>query len=125
VPAGDSDATPATGGAQGTAEELVLRGLEVYQAQYCGACHELTAAGTGGLFGPAHDAMGTTAAARIEDLAYDGSATTPAEYILESIVQPRAYLVPDYAGSSHPMPAYDFLSEDELMALVELLVTQE
>ena len=107
------------------AGELVAAGLEVYRAQYCGMCHELGAAGSRGIFGPAHDGMGITAAARIQEPGYSGGATTPAEYLLESIVNPKAYVVPSYEITSHPMPAYDFLSEQEIMALVQMLLAQQ
>jgi hypothetical protein len=105
--------------------QQVETGLEVYRAQYCGLCHALTAAGTTGIFGPVHDGMGTLAAQRIADPAYSGAATTAAEYIRESIVEPRRYLVPGYEAASQPMPAYGYLSEAEIMALVEALLAQE
>jgi nitric oxide reductase subunit C len=99
--------------------------MEVYRAQYCGACHELAVAGTAGVFGPAHDGLGTLAEQRITDPGYGGAATTVSEYIRESIVQPDAYLVAGYSASSHPMPAYEFLTEDEIEALVALLAAQK
>jgi nitric oxide reductase subunit C len=106
-------------------QEMVADGLAVYKDQYCGVCHQLGAAGTGGLFGPTHDGMGVTAAERIQDPGYAGGATTGAEYLRESIVDPQAYLVPGYEATSHSMPAYGYLSEQEIMALVELLAGQE
>lgn len=105
--------------------QQVETGLEVYRAQYCGLCHTLTAAGTTGIFGPVHDGIGTLAGQRIADPAYSGAATTAAEYIRESIVEPQRYLVPGYEAASQPMPAYDYLSEAEIMALVEALLAQE
>lgn len=41
--------------------EVMARGLAVYQSYYCGACHQLDAAGSKGVFGPPHNAMGVIA----------------------------------------------------------------
>lgn len=105
--------------------ELYALGLEVYREQFCGTCHALDAAGTGGIFGPSHDEMGTVAQERILDPAYTGSATMAAEYIVESIVKPKAYIVPGFAATSHHMPPYEHLDEKEILALVEFLLQQE
>jgi mono/diheme cytochrome c family protein len=106
-------------------EKLVATGLQVYKEQYCGLCHQLGAAGTAGLFGPTHDGLGLTAAARINEQGYGGMATTAEEYIRESIVDPKRFIVPGYGITSHPMPAYDFLSEEQIMALVQMLLAQQ
>jgi mono/diheme cytochrome c family protein len=105
--------------------DLGATGLEVYKEQYCGVCHQLGAAGSGGLFGPTHDGMGATAAQRIQEPDYDGSATTAQDYLVESIVKPKAFLVSGYENSSHAMPAYTALSDKEIMALVQMLVAQQ
>ena len=106
-------------------EAPITAGIQVYKDQYCGICHELGAAGTKGVFGPIHDGMGSTAESRLSQQEYGGTATTAAEYIRESIVEPKAFVVPGYSITSHPMPAYDFLSEDDLLALVEMLLAQK
>jgi nitric oxide reductase subunit C len=113
-------ATPAA-----ATEELIDMGLQVYREQYCGVCHQLGTAGTQGLFGPTHDGIGTTAEGRISEQGYSGVATNAEEYIRESIVDPKAFIVPGYGITSHPMPAYDFLSEDQILALVEMLLAQK
>ena len=99
-------------------------GLEDYKKYYCGMCHRLDAARAKGTFGPPHNAMGIIAGARIQDPSYSGEATTPAEYIRESIVQPKAYVVPGHVVTPHEMPAYTQLAEEELGALVYLLLVQ-
>jgi hypothetical protein len=104
--------------------ELVIRGLDVYRQQYCGICHQLSAAETAGKFGPAHDAMGAIAEQRLEAPGYNGAATTPGEYILESLINPKAYLVPGYELTSHHMPAYAHLEQSDLEALVQMLLHQ-
>jgi cytochrome c2 len=103
---------------------LMAAGLAVYRAQYCGVCHELAAAGTTGTFGPSHNGLAATAAARIVSQGYSGSATTPAEYIYESIVTPERYIVPDYTMTSHRMPPYGHLPAADLEALVGFLSAQ-
>lgn len=99
-------------------------GIAVYRANYCGACHALTVAGTGGTFGPTHDGMAEVAAARLHDPAYAGAAVTPTQYLRESILDPNAYLTPGYAQSAHAMPAFVHLPEEDLEALVVLLLAQ-
>ena len=104
--------------------ELAAQGLEIYQQQYCGICHELAAAGTKGIFGPSQNRLGLTAAERLQDPHYSGQATTPAEYIRESILTPDAYHVEGYAQSRHPMPAFTHLTEAQVEALVQFLLQQ-
>ena len=103
---------------------LLAAGMAAYRAQYCGICHTLDAAETHGTFGPEHNGMGAMAAARIADSNYSGAATTPAEYIYESIVTPQAYTVPGYATTSHRMPSYVHLDEATLNELVAFLLSQ-
>lgn len=105
--------------------ELVEKGMAVYRAQYCGTCHQLSAAGTTGTFGPSHDGAVSMAQEHLQDPRYGGEAATIAEYLYESLVDPRAYFVEGYVGSSHSMPQYTHLSEEELQALVALLMAQE
>jgi hypothetical protein len=107
-----------------TAEQPDDPGVIVYRTNYCGVCHELPAAGTRGTFGPSHVGMGAIAAERIADPAYGGQATSPAEYLAESILQPTAYLVPGYATTAHPMPSFAHLPEADITALVNLLLAQ-
>jgi len=105
-------------------EALYQRGIELYLANYCGSCHAPEAAETWGSFGPEHDHAATLASQRLQDPNYDGEATTPEEYLRESIVNPQQYFVPTYAGSPHRMPAYTNLSAEEVDALVYLLLQQ-
>jgi mono/diheme cytochrome c family protein len=103
---------------------VIERGIAIYHEQYCGVCHVLTVAGTGGVFGPSHDDMGAVAQERILTPGYRGAATTAAGYIRESIVAPRAYIVPEYQFGHHAMPDYAHLPEEEIDALVSLLLAQ-
>jgi len=106
-------------------QTLYDRGVAIYLESYCGSCHELDAAGSFGNFGPSHNQAGILAAERLGDPNYDGDATTPEGYLRESIVDPLVYFTPTYAGSAHRMPAYTNLSDEELDALVYLLINQD
>lgn len=98
------------------------RGAELFLAQGCSACHAFAPVGAGGLFAPPLDGVATTATARIEAPDYRGAASDAPAYLRESIVTPLAYVVPGYAGSYHRMPAYLHLSDEELDALIALLI---
>ena len=104
---------------------LYDRGVEVYLAAYCGSCHALEAAGSWGAFGPTHDGMGLTAAERLADPNYSGHATTPEEYLRESILEPQLYYVPTYVTSPHRMPAYTHLPAEDIDAMVYMLLMQQ
>jgi hypothetical protein len=125
--------TPITAGAEisrtldvtPTSNPAILEaGLGVYRASYCGVCHTLTAAGTAGTFGPAHDGFGETAAVRIADSGYTGQATTPAGYIYESLLHPDNFYTPGYGASMHRMPPFTHLSQADLDALAAFLLAQ-
>ena len=102
----------------------IERGVEVYKANYCGACHALEVVGSAGIFGPSHDAMATTALERLADPAYSGAATTAEQYTHESILDPNVYLVPGYAMTPHAMPSYAHLATEDVDALVAMLLAQ-
>ncbi len=129
VPAGDDPAVvqgdTVTGSCNTTPDDaLVTAGLAVYREQYCGICHVLDTASSAGAFGPTHNGMCTIAAQRIRDSSFTGSSSRVEDYILESIVDPLAYIVPGYERSRFQMPAYTNLSEEELNALVILLMQE-
>lgn len=104
--------------------ELIETGIQVYRENYCGICHTLTVANTHGTFGPNHDNTGATAPEYITLATYSGEATTPADYIRESIVNPDIYSTPLFEATSHRMPAFSHLSDEDLDAIVYLLINQ-
>jgi nitric oxide reductase subunit C len=106
-------------------EQQVAFGRATYLKYYCGVCHTLPAAGTAGVFGPSHDHIGSLASARISDPSYSGSATTPADYLQESIVEPGVYIAPGGTNSRMSMPPFDHLSPEEVNALVSFLLQQQ
>lgn len=119
------EATVPSGGPSAVASQLIIRGIEVYRQQYCGLCHRLDRAETGGTFGPSHNGFAAIAAQRIQADDYTGHATTAAEYVRESIVDPNVYIVPGYEATRFPMPAYVDLAPEDLEALIHLLLSEE
>jgi len=102
----------------------VERGVEVYRANYCGACHTLTAANTRGTFGPGHDDAYTLAAAHLTLRAYTGSAEDVEAYLRESILEPTVFYTPGYEATNHHMPSFAHLPPEDIDALVYLLMSQ-
>lgn len=100
----------------------------------CAGCHAIEGTDAGGESCPDLSDIGAVAAARLEDPAYSGSATTVEEYIRESIVDPFVYIVQDdptyeIAPGMSLMPenSYDVsgISEAELDDLVTYLASLE
>jgi len=122
APAAEPTPTPAPAAAAPEPSKIVEDILINYG---CAGCHTLQGvSGMTGAVGPDLTRMGAVAAERIQDPNYTGSATTPEEYIRESIVNPGAYVV---EGFPPVMPA-DFatlLSQEELDLLVEYLSSLE
>ena len=108
-----------------TPEEI---GKLVFLKIGCQACHTIAGVAEGAV-APPLSAIYTAAGNRLKQadyLASLGKATTPEAYILESIVSPRAYVVPVCpAGlcdtSAKPQNYRDVLKPDELAALVAYL----
>ena len=125
TPPSTATAEPASPTDNAISEEVTAYGLQIYQQNYCGLCHQLDAAGTAGAFGPTHNHMAATAEQRIHETGYTGAAKTAAEYIRESILQPEVYLAKGYESSPYHMPALTNLTEADLNALVSLLLQQK
>jgi mono/diheme cytochrome c family protein len=98
------------------------RGKEIFLASGCGACHTFTAAGTSRNVGPNLD---------------EAAKMYPAEFMRESIVDPKAFIEKGTSGSiggdqeyGTAMPAYgpeelaqQKLSEQQIADLVAFLTT--
>lgn len=108
-----------------TTDVELAQAIEVYRRSYCGTCHTLTIAETIGTFGPSQDGIGLIAEQRVNDPNYTGTATNAADYLLESLVEPQAYIVAGYELSRHKMPPFSQLSDEELQAIVYLLLQQK
>jgi len=82
----------------------------------------LDKADTHGTFGPTHNGLAAQVDEILSSGVYHGAAKTPAEYVRESIVAPEAFIVPNYATTSHRMPIYSNLDEATVNALVAFLL---
>lgn len=106
--------------------QLIEKGKEVFGTggQRCSQCH-IIGSGMPGR-GPNLAGIGRQAAERArERSAQTGKPTTAEEYILESLVDPRAYLVKDYPPIMPPVYQAPLeLSETEIKAVAAYLLNQ-
>jgi hypothetical protein len=89
--------------------ELAEVGSGIY-ASNCTGCHSK---GMDRIIGPGHANVFETAKTRVEGL-------SPEDYLSQSIREPKAFVVP---GFSPVMPSFSFLSNDQILALIEFLKT--
>jgi nitric oxide reductase subunit C len=73
------------------------KGEALANSQGCAGCHISTNSGPAWLATGSDPGIGTRAATRFGQPDYTGQATTAEQYLLESIVQPAAFLLPGYA----------------------------
>lgn len=99
------------------------RGSELMKTQGCQGCHYNDSLGVGPSW---ISADGKTISMRAEEswqrADYTGKATNAQQYLLESIVDPLAYLVPEY-GPVHPANYNETLSEQDKADLIVYLLT--
>jgi cytochrome c551/c552 len=90
-------------------------GEQVFNSNGCSACHSLEAGVT--QVGPSLAGIGARAGSTREGL-------TAEEYILESIVDPKAYVVEGFKGEIMPESYGQVLGDEDLQALVSFLLTK-
>jgi hypothetical protein len=91
----------------------------------CPVCHTIPGiAGAEGRVGPKL-VLGTTAAKRLADPTYRGQAKTAREYIIESILNPGAYVVPGYPDRAMPRWYGEKISAGALESLANYLEAQK
>lgn len=78
------------------------RGQALANSKGCVACHITTAVGPAWAASGTTPGIGSRAAERIKESDYTGKATTPEQYLLESIVDPKIHIV---SGFQPLMPA--------------------
>ena len=105
--------------------QVIAQGKQLYQSLACNSCHGLEAVGSVRTYAPSHNHMAVMAEQRIHTTGYTGKATTAADYIRESIVDPKAYIVPGYEHIRFSMPSFAHLSERDVDALVQFLLQQQ
>jgi mono/diheme cytochrome c family protein len=111
-------ATVKAGGTPGGAAGVVngSPGAQLFAAQGCSGCHMIK--GQGGAIGPDQSTIGTTAATRKPGMSAE-------DYIRESIINPGAFVVPNYQNGVMPATYGQTLSQDQLNQLVQYLLEQK
>jgi len=109
----------------GPASALLADGSEpvdqIFAKGQCVSCHTIPGIpGAIGTIGPKLE-EGTTASQRIKDPGYKGTAKSAAEYIMESIVEPSAYVVKPYPDNTMPKIFGQKLSAGALKKIVDYL----
>ncbi|HSA88115.1 MAG TPA: c-type cytochrome [Nitrospira sp.] len=94
---------------------------QIFAKGQCISCHTIPGIpGAVGTIGPKLE-EGTTAAQRIKDPTYKGTAKSPAEYIMESIVDPSAFVVKPFPDNTMPKVFGQKLSAGALKKIVDYL----
>jgi cytochrome c2 len=111
---------PAGGGG-----DLMADGTEpvdqIFQKAQCVACHTIPGIpGAKGTIGPVLE-EGTNALLRMKDKDYKGSAKTVPDYIMESIVDPSAYVVKPFPDNTMPKIFGQKLSAGAIKKIVDYL----
>ncbi len=101
----------------------VVKGEALASSQGCIGCH--VAGPTGPPWNPTADqpGIGDRAAARLTQSDYSGNAATPEQYLLESIVNPAAYLVPGYETVLMPGTYGQTITAQDAADLIAYLLT--
>jgi nitric oxide reductase subunit C len=84
----------------------------------CTVCHALTPVGPAWAATGDQPTLAERAGARIGQADYAGEATTGEQYLLESVMQPNAYLVPGFQAGVMPL---DFGERITLQQMADLM----
>lgn len=98
-------------------DDPVARGQRVYLDMGCGGCHTITGL-TVGTVGPNQTMIGTIAETRVPGMSAE-------EYILESIIDPSAYVVEGYQDGVMPNNYSDLIAPSSIDDLVAFLLAQK
>jgi mono/diheme cytochrome c family protein len=89
----------------------------------CSACHELATVGPAWAAEGSQPGVGERAGQRISQVDYNGEAATAAQYLLESLVNPYAYVVEGYDASLMPGDYGARLSAQQAADLIEYMLS--
>lgn len=89
----------------------------------CTACHVLAPTGPAWPAKDGQPGIGTRAAERITDPNYTGKATTPEQYLFESVVDPNAYLVSGFSANVMPGAYGGQLTDQDMADIIAYLQT--
>lgn len=89
----------------------------------CTACHVIGPTGPAWMPNPEQPGIGERAALRIEQDDYTGNATTPEEYLFESVVNTNLFIVEGFAENVMPATYGDTLTEQNMADLIAYMLT--
>jgi mono/diheme cytochrome c family protein len=101
----------------------VAKGQSLATSQGCVGCH--VSGNTGPAWMPTADqpGIGDRAATRISEPDYTGNATTPEQYLLESIVDPQVHIVSGFDAVQMPSTYGQLLTVQDASDLIAYLLT--
>src|SRR5712691_12432732 len=106
--------------ADASTEDFVRAGQDIFYGKgTCALCHEI---GKKGERCPDLAGVGERAGTRLKEERYKGKATSSAEYLVESVMEPTAYVVEGYQPSMPPVGRQ--LNDLEIVAVVSFLQSQ-
>jgi mono/diheme cytochrome c family protein len=101
-------------------DQLVSVGQQLFETQGCTGCHAVEGI-SDAQTGPELTHIGTVAQERAPEAGVEDAAA----YIHQSVVEPNAYVVPGFNPNIMPQTFGQTLSQDQINALVQFLLTLE
>ena len=89
----------------------------------CAACHTLTDVGSPWTAQDGLPALAPRAAIRIEQADYAGLATTPEEYLIESVVMPNAFIVEGFSQGVMPTDYGERITLQEMADVLDYMLS--
>jgi mono/diheme cytochrome c family protein len=99
------------------------KGEALATSQGCVGCHVASTTGPAWLPTPDQPGIGARAETRPNEPDYTGAATTPEQYLLESIVQPQVHIVPGFETIQMPNTYGQTLTAQDAADLIAYLLT--
>jgi hypothetical protein len=102
-------------------DDPIAYGEYLFGTKACTTCHAYEAAGSVANACPPLDGVLATASDRIADEDYDGTADSALAYLRESMLDPGAYILPEYRESGSSIMPNLALTESEVDSLIAFL----
>jgi mono/diheme cytochrome c family protein len=99
------------------------KGEALATSQGCVGCHVTTTTGPAWLPKPGQPGIGARAETRFTEADYTGKATSAEQYLLESIVNPSAFIVPGFDAVHMPATFGQSLTAQDAADLIAYLLT--
>lgn len=100
-----------------------VKGESLAATQGCAGCHVSTNTGPAWLATADQPGIGARAETRFSDAAYTGRATSAQQYLLESVVNPAAYIVPGFETVNMPPNYGQLLTAQDAADLIAYMLT--